>query len=179
MQALLGLLLLCTVGIAALITHQRSKALAAPLGQTHSAGPLIMKMPIGWTVIDIRHLGWLETIAREPPRNGQERIITVMQRRGVNLDTRQYLAGFIGGPMRAVEELNFLGETGYLVTVGGRVRVGTGQEIPPVLLAGAVLKNDLALIVKLEGEGVEGPSSRRLMRQFIASLQRATPPRRQ
>src|SRR5438067_359132 len=50
LQAVMGLILLATVGMAALVTRQKQLAIRVPLGEPVKTGDISIGMPAGWAV---------------------------------------------------------------------------------------------------------------------------------
>ena len=174
MQVTLCFVLLCTLGVAALVSHQRSKSLNVELGPPHQWGRLSMRLPLGWTVQDGHGFRWYETDCEEPKRSGRSLIIH--QNIGVTLRADIYLRSQLRTQARSIEPFDFLGEHGYLVITANQRDPSNPSQVFPGALYACVVARELGVIVTLEGEGVDGPSGRKLLRQVTDSLQRENPP---
>ena len=184
------LLLGMSVGAAAWIGQKRRPP-AVRLGPATEYGLLRFALPEGWEV-ETKGLP-SELLVEEPRPHRRTLRVTVERPHGRRTDADALIEVRSRGP-EAGEPITFLGREGVLVEATFRKQraPGTGRApknddeemeqdldlaealgaIQRGLCAAVVLDDRLGVIVSLEGDAASGPTNRKLLEQFLATMQR-------
>jgi hypothetical protein len=192
MQAALCALLLVTVGLAALVTHQKRLALRLPLTGVQSVGRLDVSLPKGWTTpapVDRPEGSDSVVVDEAVPEPMTGRRLSVFRLRCSELispldfllrasflNERDITGKEPGGREQAAENateparlqrLDVAGWPGLMVsrTVG---HLG-GRRAQKQVLACSVLARGQAVVIKLEGLGAADAADEELVRQIAES----------
>jgi hypothetical protein len=190
MQATLAGVLLCTLGLAALVGQSRERAMAVEwAAKPHLTEYLSIRLPKGWEP-DERGDGLpLLVSATAPLKEGASRVTEIKEARGVVVYQtevlppggaeallRQYVAdtpGNLGRPRR----FDVLGEAGVIVRFEAHLADEYGQFVQvPGWYAAAVLPTagpgggPLGVVLGAKGLGADGPAGPRLLRQLADGL---------
>jgi hypothetical protein len=181
MQGVLVLVLLCAVGLAALVTRRVRMGMRVELAEARTHGRLIVRLPAKWVVTTASVERGDEVDAEEPPGDQQpgRRLRILRQRSDGLIPPMGHL--FRSGRVKA-EALRWLvegregfeaanvevaGWPGRMVTMLASPRAGVVHKD---LIACAVLPDSQAVVVHLEGVGPVDASDRELVRQMSENV---------
>jgi len=181
MQVTLGVILAATVGLAALVTRQRSREARIELSATPTrVGVLEARFPKGWETHHefFRRTSRHTVEATDPDPTNQRRLAVVQESLESGTTPAQFVARYARlKPDDEFERFDFLGQRGEGVEVFGGRQDETGAIYPVTQLFAATIlppagKGERAtgVMIKFEANGVLGPSARRLMREIADSI---------
>lgn len=171
MQLTLCGVLLVSVGLAALLSRSRSKALQFDLGPPLETGVLRVRMPNGWIVVPMRSQGTAQVSAGEPANEERARMLLVGQQANVTADAKTFLSSHLQVPSANFERFDFLGQQGYLFALASPLRLGERASIDAGFYACTVLPSRVAVVVELRGGTAFGPTGRKMLRKVVGAFQ--------
>lgn len=189
------LLLGATVGLAALVNHERRRAMRVELGPPESHGWLVVRLPKTWQQSVTPDLGD-RVIARavEPDPQGQGRTVTITRERVTKpISPLEYLltsnSRFLGldllraqharGAEDLVEPITVGGHPGVLMrgVRGGGTGGGEKDNLPHKEVYGAtIVPSGHAIVVKLEGDRPAELSDVEIVKQLAGAIEVSAQP---
>ena len=184
MQMTMWAILGATVGLAALVSHEKRRMLRVELGPAMVENDLSVRLPAGWQPSASTGQGSLVVVEAKEPAEQSGRVLTIFrQRTAVLLSPLEYLlqSGLLppaylaprlsaAGKLVSPDPAQVAEAPGILLGYSRRVRRPDGYLELKELYACAVLPSRQAVIVRLEGVGRPAPADEQLVRQVAESI---------
>ena len=186
MQITLWLLLAATLGLAALVDHQRQKALRVSLGPVQTFGDLSVRLPAHWQMNAGEAESAVVVSAEDQTEAGQRRHEALRRLDIIRLRTRDFISPLeilLQDPQvaRLLKSQMAQGEDslksvpmgswpGILLTMESTADRRRGVVTAKELLAATVLPSRQAILIRLSGFGMVEPADEQIVRQVAASL---------
>jgi hypothetical protein len=183
MQCVMALVLAGTMGLAALVDRNRQAAYAVSLSTPVIDGDLSFQLPARWQVSHGRRIGLIVREASEPARGDgpAPRQLTIFrQRLDQPITPLEYLQssrlfGSIAAPnldtgTRDSTPISFGGWPGIMLAGAWRIEQGDTESVQKTIVACAVLPNNQAVTIRLDGQGLIEQSDEDIVRQVAGSV---------